>query len=139
MGGWGQGEEVYYASLDSLVASSQPSEKPLPSVWKRLNDVPHKRSSPAVFGNRLITIGGLHSLSIHAYFPHVQSWLRVGDMPVELSFTCTAVFTTGELIVIGGWSSGYKKNSCVIGGWNSTNGQESCVYQASLNLSLIHI
>ena len=59
MGGMGQGKEVYYASLDSLVASCQPSEKPLPSVWKRLPDVPHDYSSrTVVFGNRLIAVGG---------------------------------------------------------------------------------
>ena len=127
MGGVGQGKEVYYASLDSLVASSQPSEKPLPSVWKRHTDVPHERSSPAVFGNRLIAVGGggthTPSSSIHAYSSHTQSWLHVGDMPVELGFTCTAVLTTGELMVIGGWS------------WNDAKPYvyQSCVYQASLN------
>ena len=105
MGGEGQEEEVYYASLDSLVASCQPSEKPLPSVWKRLPNVPHSLSSTAVFGNRLIAVGGGYSSpssSIHAYSPHTQSWLHVGDMPVELLSTCTAVLPTGELMVIGG-------------------------------------
>ena len=123
MGGWEQRKEGYYASLDSLVASSQCSEKPLLSVWKRLTDVPHEHSSPAVFGNRLIAVGGggLHSpsSSIHAYSPHTQSWLHVGDMPVELCQTCTAVLTTGELMVIGGRIEAYQL--------------QSCVYQASLN------
>ena len=121
MGGWRQGEEVYYASLDSLVASSQPSEKPLTSVWKRLTDVPHEHSSPAVFGNGLIAVGGgdPSSSSIHAYSPHTQSWLHVGDMPVELGKTCTVILTTGELMVIGGSS-----NASIY---------DSRVHQASLN------
>ena len=126
MGGWEQGKEVYYASLDLLVASCQPSEKPLPSVWKRLPDFPHKRSSTAVFGNRLIAVGGgypslptLPCSSIHAYSPHTQSWVRVGDMPIELRSTCTAVLPTGELMVIGGVSSAFM--------------EESCVYKTSLN------
>jgi N-acetylneuraminic acid mutarotase len=105
MGGWGQGEEVYYASLDSLVASCRPSEKSLPSVWKRLRDVPHVRSSTAVFGNKLIAVGGQGyppSSSIHAYSPHTKSWVHVGDMPVGLGSTCTAVLPTGDLMVIGG-------------------------------------
>ena len=118
MGGWGQGKEVYYASLDSLVASCQPSEKPLPSAWKRLPGVPHERSSTAVFGNRLIAVGGVNS-SIHAYSPLTQSWVHVGDMPVELWTTCTAVLPTGELMVIGGV--------------NSIPMVESCVYKTSLN------
>ena len=124
MGGWGQRKEVYYASLDSLVASSQPSEIPLPSVWKRLTDVPHERSSSVLFGNRLIAVGGggirSPSSSIHAYSHHTQSWLHVGDIPVKLlDSTCTVVLTTGELMVIGGLYSGYQV--------------ASCVYQASLN------
>ena len=124
MGGGGQGKEVYYASLDSLVASCQPSEKPLPSVWKRLPDVPHALSSTAVFGNRLIAVGGGYypsppSSSIHAYSPQTQSWVHVGDMPVGPRFTCTAVLPTGELMVIGGWSD--------------TLVFESCVHKASLN------
>ena len=122
MGGGGQGTQVYYASLDSLVASCQPSEKPLPSVWERLPDVPHIRSSIAVFGNRLIAVGGRYpspSSSIHAYSSHTQSWVHVGDMPVGLDSTCTAFLPTGELMVIGGWSR--------------TSLWESCVYKTSLN------
>ena len=117
MGGWEQGKEVYCASLDSLVASCQPSEKPLvPSVWKRVPDVPHEHSSIAVFGNGLIAVGGYPSpsSSIHAYSPYTHSWVHVGDMPVGLRFTCTAVLPTGELMVIGG-------------------SRESCVHKASFN------
>ena len=123
MRGEGQGKRVvYYASLDSLVASCQPSEKPPPSVWKRLPDVPHDYSSAAVFGNRLIAVEGgdpSPSSSIHAYFPHTQSWVHVGDMPVGLSSTCTAILPTEDLNVIGGVSD--------------TSFSESCVHKASLN------
>ena len=119
MGGWGQGKEVYYASLDSLVGSCQPSEKPLPPVWKRLPDVPQDCSSTTVFGNRLITVGGGYSSSscIHAYSPYTQSWEHVGNMPVGANSTCTAVLPTGELMVIGGqsdtslWKSSVQKAS----------------------------
>ena len=125
MGGEGQGKEVYYASLDSLVASCQSSEKPLPSVWKRFPDVPHEYSSTAVFGNRLIAVGGGSppSSSIHAYSSHTQSWVHVGDMPVGLCYTCTAVLPTGELMVIGGLS---------------TSDWELCVYKTSLNGKNMH-
>ena len=123
MGGWRPENKVYYASLDSLVASCQPSEKPLPPVWKRLPDVPHDRSSTTVFGNRVIAVGGGGYLSlnssIHAYSPYTQSWVHVGDMSVGLSSTCTAVLPTGELMVIGGVSD--------------TSLQESSVHKANLN------
>ena len=122
MGGEGQGKEVYYASLDSLVASCQPSEKPLPSVWMRLPDVSHDSSSTTVFRNRLIAVGGGYpspSSSIHAYSPYTQSWEHVGDMSIGLDSTCTAVFPTGELMVIGGRSDTFSR--------------ESRVHKASLN------
>ena len=118
IGGVRQGEEVYYASLDLLAAN----QIPLPSVWKRLPDVPYDHSNAVVIGNRLITVGGRYlskSLSIHAYSPHTQSWLLVGNMPVELGSTCTTVLPTGELMVIGGSSD--------------TSMEESCVYKTSLN------
>ena len=122
MGGEGQEKEVYYASLDCLVASCQPSEKPLPSVWKRLTDARHKCSSAAVFGNRLIAVGGGYrsSSSIHAYSPYNQSWVHVGNMPVGLDSTCTAVLPTGELMVIG------------------RQDKKSCVYKTSLNGNNMH-
>jgi hypothetical protein len=113
--------EVYYASLDSLVASCRPSGKPLLSVWKRLSNVPHVHSSTAVFGNRLITVGGKGPSSfIHAYSPHTRSWVYVGDMPVRLESVCTAVLPTGDLMVIGGYSD---------------LSMESCVHKASLKFN----
>ena len=115
MGGLVQGKEVYYASLDPLVVSRR--SKPPLSVWKRFPDVPHEYSSTAVFGNRLIAVGGGYpspSSSIHAYSPHTKSWVHVGNMTVGFCYTCTAVLPTGELIVIGGTSL------------------ESCVHNASL-------
>ena len=116
-----QGKEVRYASLDSLVASCQPSEKPLPTVWKRLPDVPHRCSSTTVFGKRLIAVGGgfPSSSSIHTYSTHTQSWVHVGDMPVILYSACTAVLPTGELMVMGGRSY--------------ISSRESSVHKASLN------
>ena len=123
MGGVGPGKEVYYTSLNSLVASCRPRKKHLPFVWKRLTNVPCEYFSAAVFGNRLIAVGAGYSQSnssIHAYSPHTQSWVHMGDMPVELYSTCTSVLPTGKLMVIGGWS-------------RSSMGGVSCVYEATLN------
>ena len=111
MGGYQQEKIVYYASLDSLIASCQPCETPqTSSVWKRLPDVPHEQCSPAVFGSRLVAVGGgmtttsseIHAYSPHAYPPHTQPWEHVGKMPVSMNSTCTVVLPTGELIVVGG-------------------------------------
>ena len=103
IGGCGQEQEAYFASLDSLIASCEKLLQNTP--WKRLPDVPLKCTSTAVFGNRLIIIGGelaSPSSAVNAYSPSSQSWIHVGDMPAPLSDTCTIVLPSGELMVIGG-------------------------------------
>ena len=101
--------EVFFAPLDLLLISSQPSETSQPSsaVWKRLTDAPHNRSTPTIFGSRLIAIGGregqLPISSIHAYSPHSKSWMEVGNLPTAGCDSCAMVLSTEELIVIGGF------------------------------------
>ena len=99
-----QSNAVHYASLDSLLTSYELSDPS--SVWKRLTNTPCQSSSTAVFGDRLIAIGGEEALSpastIHAYSFLTNSWIHVGDMPVAASNTCSIVLPTGELIVLGG-------------------------------------
>ena len=99
---------VYSASLDSLLASCQPSETPQPSsVWKRLTDVPCGYYSPAMFGNRLVAVGGgsspLTTISLHVYSSFTQSWVHMGGGPGSLYvFTCAVVLPSNELMVING-------------------------------------
>ena len=105
--------KVYYAPLDSLVASSQVSEKPVPSVWKRLASVPlictipavipAASTIPAVVGNRLIALDQ-YSDSIYAYSPHTQSWVIVGKRPLNvkiLSSFAGLICSQTEFMVIG--------------------------------------
>ena len=110
-GGLYQSQEtnVYSASLDSLIASCQPSETSQPSsVWKRLTDVRRGYCYPVVFGNRLIAVGGgLYSTptSIHAYSSFTQSWEHMGDAPLPPSglAPCAIVLPSNELMVVRGW------------------------------------
>ena len=109
-----QDKVVHYASLDSLLASCQPSETETSqpsSVWKKLTNTPNQFSSTAVFGSRLIAVGGRLKKrkedpksvsSVHAYSFHTSSWIHVGDMPHEANSTCSVVLPTGELVVVGG-------------------------------------
>ena len=71
---------VYSASLDSLLASCQPSQPS--SLWKRLPDVPSEWCYPVVFGNRLVAVGEGSPTTItsfHAYSSSTQSWVHLGD------------------------------------------------------------
>ena len=43
--------------------------------------------------------------SVHAYCPFTSSWVLVGELPQPLCDCITATLPTGELLVIGGWSS----------------------------------
>ena len=106
---------VYSASLDSLIASCQPSKTSQPSsVWKRLPDGPVGYCYPAVFGNRLIVVGGGGGLlptttSLHAYFSFTLSWVKfnMGDTPLPLSVAipCAVVLPSNELMVVRGWEA----------------------------------
>ena len=109
MGGLPEDTAVHYASLDLLIASCQPSKTSQPSaVWKRLTDAPYQKSSTAVFGNKLIAIGGegidTQMSTVHAYSFHTNSWIHVGDVPLLVYNTCSVVLPTGELMVVGGYN-----------------------------------
>ena len=103
IGGCGQKQEVYYASIDSLIASCKNLLQN--GAWKRLPDTPLECTSAAMFGKRLIIVGGelvSPSSAVNAYSPSSQSWIHVGDMPAPLSDTCAVVLPSGELMVVGG-------------------------------------
>ena len=99
---------VYSCSLDSLLASCQPSETSQPSsVWKRLTDVPSRGCYPAVFGNRLVAVGesSLTTTSLHAYSSLTQSWVHVGDILVTLLSSdtlCAVLLPSNELMIVKG-------------------------------------
>ena len=99
-GGTEQGTKVYCVSLQSLVSGTEQSP------WETLPDVPFPYSAAAVFGGRILSIGGWDypnfTSSIHAYSPDTQSWIHVGDLPTPLHRTCAIVVPSGELIVLGG-------------------------------------
>ena len=93
--------KVYCVSLQSLVSGTEQSP------WETLPDVPLPYSAAAVFGSRILSIGGVGfnpTSSIYAYSPDTQSWIHVGDLPTPLRSMCAIVVPSGELIVIGGWN-----------------------------------
>ena len=114
MGGRNQEQNVLCASLEAFQSkavckhgtNSEPS-----IIWKYLGrQLPYKRSSPAIFGTRLVAVGGKNDFpgsqvstsTIHAYSENTNSWVHTGDLPQRLHSSCTVVLPTGELMVIGG-------------------------------------
>ena len=101
---------VYSASLDSLLASCQPlasETSQSSSVWKTLTDVPSGYCYPAVFGNRLVAVGGLlpfTTTSLHAYSSFTQSWVHMEDAPNPSNdiFSCAIALSSNELMIVKG-------------------------------------
>ena len=101
----GSGGIVNSASLDSLLASCQPSETSQPSsLWKRLTDAPSSWSHPAVFGNRLVAVGRRSTVtdtsSLHAYSSLTQSWVHMGDFPISSTYYTTSCLSSSELMIM---------------------------------------
>ena len=98
---------IYSASLDSLLASCQPSETSQPSsLWKRLN-VPSKICYLTVFGNRLVAVERSTSAtvtSLYAYSSLTQSWVHMGDNPISLTYNnptpCAVLLPSNELMIV---------------------------------------
>ena len=94
--GW---REVYSASLDSLIASCQPSETSQPySVWNKLPGIPEGYLCPVAFGGRLVSV---QTSAIYAYNPSDRTWMIAGETPGYFSLvSCATVLPRNELIVI---------------------------------------
>ena len=116
----GGGGIVYSASLDSLLASCQPSETPQPSsLWKRLTDAPGEWCRPAVFGNRLIAVGrGSTSTtfipSLYAYSSLTQSWVHMGYSPSTPTYfyPCAVPLPSNELMIVSGQTAFKSRLMC---------------------------
>ena len=115
----GGGGFVYSASLDSLLASCQPSETSQPSsLWKRLTDAPSKYCCPVAFGNRLVavgkrSIGAATPSCLYAYSSHTQSWVDIGDAPIScITPPCAVLLPSNELMIMSGQTAFQSRLMC---------------------------
>ena len=97
---------AYSCSLDSLLASCQPSETSQPSsIWKRLTDAPRGFCRPAVFGNRLVAVGHgspSNTTYLQVYSSLTQSWILIGKISSTGIFPCAVVLSSNELMIMKG-------------------------------------
>ena len=103
-GGGEQGREVFRATVQSIVDSTQ---RPTPSqVWTRLRSPFRVICGIVVLGQQLLAFNG--DLSRHnrdeiiAYYSHTQSWVHVEDIPAVMpsSSSCALTLPTGDLMVV---------------------------------------
>ena len=97
--------DVYSASLDSLVSTLAPNDLSNNEVWKQISGHKHYSSSPLNIGCTLLAIGGYIQdngtpvSGIHCYVP--DKWVVGGNLPCGLhSFTCIVI--SDRLHVFGG-------------------------------------
>ena len=109
---------VYSASLDSLLASCQTSETSQPSsLWKRLTNIPSGWCYPAVFGSRLVAVGGGSTdtifTSLYAYSSLTQSWVHMADAPISsISIPCAVLLPSNELMIVSGRTAFQSRLTC---------------------------
>lgn len=76
-------------------------------LWKSLPNVPNEFCSAALLGGGLVSIGGSgrffqNSKSIHAYNPHTNTWLKIGEMPEECCRATAITLNNSSILVLGG-------------------------------------
>ena len=103
---------VLSASIPRLLESCSQHSRTPPLQWQNLSipNTPNYRSTAASLGGCLQVVGGntksiLLVGSVHAYCPSSSSWVLVGELPQPIANCITATLPTGELLVMGGWSS----------------------------------
>lgn len=133
IGGVGQDDQCYHATVNSLVRSSNTTDFPqsssYTSVWNTLPNTPQTYSTPAILGNNLVTIGGnykeiaLPSKEVYTYSFHTNSWVHVDSSLTELCGCGVITLSENELLSIGGMdrngatnqvSKGYVKGIIII-------------------------
>ena len=78
-----------------------------PSPWQMLPDTPVSRCTAVSLNGALFAVGGRHCSFIHLYQPSSNSWVKVGDLPVEKPGCACALLSSGEVLILGGDTFGY--------------------------------
>ena len=132
MGGANQYRAAFYASIRAIIKQAVPSIMELSSdevstqpasavegdgdpvnpsaesnqLWKILPDVPYEFCSTAIMGGSLVSIGGSgflrNSRLIHAYNPHTNTWLKIGETPEECCRAVAVTLSSNSVLVLGG-------------------------------------
>ena len=113
---------LFRVSLPTLISYTLQGKHHDTSIWERIPNVAHTRTTLFSIGNMLLTAGGdrrggiastlsvffpyiFHegSADIHLFNPHTKEWLKIGELPEpRISCACT-VLPSGKLLVAGGY------------------------------------
>ena len=112
---------AFYASIDDILHTAVPAYQRQPHhsedsnnqpIWKMLPNTPtylYGQVATALVDN-LVTVGGEKTsdgegnvTAVHMYFPSINKWLSIGDLPTSQSRATVAVLSPAEFLVIGGF------------------------------------
>ena len=115
MGGLQQSTAVYYTHLDSLIQEAlseadQKDDTDAPSGWKTIPDTKHKHAAVAVLGNSVLSTGGTKTeptipKAENTVFTYIDGTKRKNLYPHPLTQTIPVALSSGELLVVGGFTS----------------------------------
>ena len=97
-------------SLPTLISHTLQGKNHDTSIWEKTPEVPHYSTTLFSVGNMLLTAGGdcgtflnyKPSADIHLFNPHLNQWLKIGELP-EPRFSCACtLLPSGKLLVAGG-------------------------------------
>ena len=107
-------------SLPTLILHTLQGKNHDTSIWEKIPDVPLYLTTLFSIGNMLLTAGGnpsgmvgavlstLHiknnysSADIHLFNPHINQWLKIGELPESRMLCACCVLPSGKLLVAGG-------------------------------------
>ena len=117
LGGWDQTDptrSVLSCSVPELLQSCQPQQPTLwqrvaqklkSTIWRRVADAPHYRSSCATLCGQLVAVGGCEAgeetSAITGYNETTDSWEAMGHMPTARWLALVAILN-GKMMVVGG-------------------------------------
>ena len=99
------------------------SDKGAQRYWNdEFHETPYKSSTPANLCGSLLALGGLSEGqtlrrmdTIYAYSPMVRDWCLIDKLPVQLSSATAITLSNGEIMVLGGKTSGGRSANVYIG------------------------
>ena len=113
--------QALYASVDDLLGNAVPANQTThsgssdtQSAWKTLPNTPTYWPAAAVLAGNLLALGGKETSGkggaamkeVYMYSSSTNSWIYISDLPAPRSNTVTAILSSTEVLVIGGWDRG---------------------------------
>ncbi len=127
LGGAATGEVIsnraVYADIDLLLQKALPRDQASTdrditnsSAWEDLPDTPHYAPAATSLGTSLMAVGGSttkkypsnEQIAIHIYSSCTKAWIHISDLPAPQMECATAILSSTELLVIGGWKQRFQ-------------------------------